>query len=464
MRVQALLVAALIALWPATAIAQSAVLQAGPFTAGHLPMYVPGSSYQTVVQDAGTANGGAPNVNPKELGLTVRGNGQPPYANAGVGPLNTNLCDFDAPTTNSTGYHYLCMSPNAQGGGLVAYGHSATASALPFTFSINGSSYEFPFSVGGIVGPTTTVIGDLVAWANTTGTLVSDIASITLAQMPSIPDQTVLCNTSGSTAKPSACTSLPQSMVSFSNESANTVFAGPVSGSSAAPAFRALLGADLPTPQPTSLGGIESHASVAHQFLTQISTTGAVSAAQPAFSDLSGVTNAITNSDLAQAGAFSFKGNNTNATANVTDMSAAQAAAVLPVFTGDSGSGGIQGLVPAPSSGQGSAGYVLGAAGSWTKGGIGVNQTWQTPSRSTGTVYQNTTGAPIEVKAILSMASNQNGQFFVGATSSATLEIDNVAAGGGAATVASVGGIVPNNWYYRVTISGATMESWAELR
>jgi hypothetical protein len=62
------------------------------------------------------------------------------------------------------------------------------------------------------------------------------------------------------------------------------------------------------------------------------------------------------------------------------------------------------------------------------------------------------------------MASNQNGQFFVGATSSATLEIDNVAAGGGAATVASVGGIVPNNWYYRVTISGATMESWAELR
>lgn len=39
---------------------------------------------------------------------------------------------------------------------------------------INGTAYSFPFSVGGIVGPGTTVVGDLVLWNNTTGTLVKD--------------------------------------------------------------------------------------------------------------------------------------------------------------------------------------------------------------------------------------------------------------------------------------------------
>lgn len=79
--------------------------------------------------------------------------------------------------------------------------------------------------------------------------------------------------------------------LSWHTQSANSILAGPTTGVAAAPTFRALVGADLPNPSPTSLGGVNSHASVSHQFLTQIGTDGSVSAAQPAASDLSnGVT------------------------------------------------------------------------------------------------------------------------------------------------------------------------------
>src|SRR5579859_2316722 len=45
--------------------------------------------------------------------------------------------------------------------------------------------------------------------------------------------------------------------------------------------------AQLPNPGVSSLGGVESFTAVAHNFLTQISTSGVVSAAQPSFSDIS---------------------------------------------------------------------------------------------------------------------------------------------------------------------------------
>lgn len=46
--------------------------------------------------------------------------------------------------------------------------------------------------------------------------------------------------------------------------------------------------AQLPNPGASSLGGVQSKAATTHQFLTQISTSGVVSAAQPAFTDISG--------------------------------------------------------------------------------------------------------------------------------------------------------------------------------
>ena len=74
----------------------------------------------------------------------------------------------------------------------------------------------------------------------------------------------------------------------------------------------------------------------------------------------------IGNSALASVPANSLKGNNTGSTATPVDLTAAQAAAILPAFTGDSGSGGVKGLVPAPAAGDAAAGKYLDADGTWT--------------------------------------------------------------------------------------------------
>jgi hypothetical protein len=138
------LMALLVIAAPASVYAQSALLQGGPITAGHVPVYINSYSQQPVVTDSGPAGGGPAGTGLSELGITASGNGTAPYANAGTGNLGTNFCDYDAPTTNATGYHSLCFSPNAQGGGLIAYNAFGTASALPFTIEVNGQNFTFP--------------------------------------------------------------------------------------------------------------------------------------------------------------------------------------------------------------------------------------------------------------------------------------------------------------------------------
>lgn len=74
----------------------------------------------------------------------------------------------------------------------------------------------------------------------------------------------------------------------LATHTANTFFSGPSSGSASNPTFRTLVGADLPNPSASTLGGVESFSAPAHQWINSISTSGVVSATQPAFSDLSG--------------------------------------------------------------------------------------------------------------------------------------------------------------------------------
>ncbi len=157
--------------------AQSTPLQGGPWTNGHLPMYSTSGNSQPVIQDSGPAGGGAVGLGASEQLLVARGTGTPPYAGQGTGPLGTNWCDYDAPITNATGYHYFCLSPNAQGGGLMVFGAGGAAAQTGFTFNINGTGYQFPFVVGGIVGPNTSVVNDFACWNNTTGTLLKDCGS-----------------------------------------------------------------------------------------------------------------------------------------------------------------------------------------------------------------------------------------------------------------------------------------------
>jgi len=75
---------------------------------------------------------------------------------------------------------------------------------------------------------------------------------------------------------------------SLLTQAKNTVLAGPTSGANANPTFRALVGADLPVPSSSTLGGIQSAASVSHQWVNSISTSGVPALSQPAFTDISG--------------------------------------------------------------------------------------------------------------------------------------------------------------------------------
>lgn len=74
----------------------------------------------------------------------------------------------------------------------------------------------------------------------------------------------------------------------LNTQTANTVWAGPTTGAAAFPTFRALVGADLPNPSSSSLGGTQSAAAVSHNWINSISTSGVPALSQPAFTDISG--------------------------------------------------------------------------------------------------------------------------------------------------------------------------------
>jgi hypothetical protein len=201
-----------LAFTPSLALAQAALLQGGPWTPGHPPQYVGQGSQQPVVSDGGAASGGGPGANLSEIGVTARGTGTPPYAGQGTGAYGTNICDYDAPTTNATGYHFLCFSANAQGGGLLAYGAGGVATPGNLQFIVNGATYVFPFTGSGggnVVGPGSSTVNDIATFNNTIGSLLKD------------------------------------SGVSLGSQAANLVLATP-NGSSGVPSFRALTFPDLP--------------------------------------------------------------------------------------------------------------------------------------------------------------------------------------------------------------------------
>lgn len=134
-RISIILVAAL----AATSVYAQTILQGGPVTPGHQPMYSGSGFTQPIVQDGGGSGGGALGVNPGEIGITSRSlTNTYPVVSGGNGPHGEHGCFYDAPTTNATGYHYLCLDPNAVGGGLIAYGAGGGASILPLYFNING--------------------------------------------------------------------------------------------------------------------------------------------------------------------------------------------------------------------------------------------------------------------------------------------------------------------------------------
>ena len=136
--------------FPALALAQGSLLQAGPTTQGHTPSYANqgGAGSQAVVQDSGPAGGGGAGLGLSELNLTARGSGASPFIGQGTGPLGTIFCIQDAPTSGPNGYHYLCFSANVSGAGLITYGAGGVASPQVLNFNINGTTVA-PVSCSG---------------------------------------------------------------------------------------------------------------------------------------------------------------------------------------------------------------------------------------------------------------------------------------------------------------------------
>jgi hypothetical protein len=95
-----------------------------------------------------------------------------------------------------------------------------------------------------------------------------------------------------------------------------------------------------------------------------------------------------------------------------------------------------------------------------TKSQIKVTQ----PTRALNTVYQNTTGRPIYVRVqIRDNAFPSITYFMIGTTSTPTIQIDQVYIVS-TSIATSVGGFVPNNYYYKINSTNTTLLNWTETQ
>ena len=88
----------------------------------------------------------------------------------GTGPTN---CAWTALVTSGAAQQ-ICLGGTTSGGAELYVQNYGSAPALPLTFSLNGTKYQFPYTVGGIVGPNPTVVGGVAVWGNTVGSLLAD--------------------------------------------------------------------------------------------------------------------------------------------------------------------------------------------------------------------------------------------------------------------------------------------------
>src|SRR6185312_8758133 len=103
-----------------------------------------------------------------------------------------------------------------------------------------------------------------------------------LSTLLALPQNEIFIGNASNVATPAPISSL------YGTQSANRIFAGPSSGAASNPGFRALVGADLPPPSASTLGGVESITSLAHNWIAFIDTAGLPHQSQPDLSDLTG--------------------------------------------------------------------------------------------------------------------------------------------------------------------------------
>jgi hypothetical protein len=91
---------------------------------------------------------------------------------------------------------------------------------------------------------------------------------------------------------------------------------------------------------------------------------------------------------------------------------------------------------------------------------IGAGQTWQTPTRTHSTSYQNTTGRSIQL--FIGGSSGATGRF-IEASSTGAFAGEQVSVGVVGGSNPSGNPIIPAGHYYRVNGS-TTISTWSELR
>jgi hypothetical protein len=272
--------------------------------------------------------------------------------------------------------------------------------------------------------------------------------------LAAIADGDVLANTSGGSAAPVATTistvidhalGNTQGDVLYRNSSGWVVLAPGTSGqvlttggTSANPSWTTVSGGGG-SGTVTSVGVSSTDLSVSG---SPVTTSGSIT--------LNVNSNAITNAKLAQMAAHTYKGNNTGSTANAIDLTATQLTAELNAVVGDTGSGGTKGMVPAPGSGDASAGKFLKADGTWEipPGGgggggsvtsVGVSSTdfsvSGSPITSSGSITLNLNTTGVTASTYKSVTVNTKGQVTAG-TNPTTLSdygiTDALALAGGA--------------------------------
>ena len=216
--------------------------------------------------------------------------------------------------TSPTGYHYLCLGPNSQGGGMLAYGAGGIAAPLPFALNINGVSTSLPGGPCTLCGSMATqsanavaITGGTISGVNLTGNLSFTVGGDLTGTLPNPTFNLANAHTWAG-------------QQTFSIAPIFTTLTGYIKGAGAGPAT-----ASTTVPTTDLSGTLQAAQEPAH--------TGAVTNSAGSLALAIG-SNVVTNSNLATMAAGTIKTNLTGAAAAATDSTFP---ALLNAFVGSAG-------------------------------------------------------------------------------------------------------------------------------
>lgn len=128
-----------------------------------------------------------------------------------------------------------------------------------------------------ITGSTISLISPVVIANGGTNATTANTAFNNLSPMTTLGD-TIYGGSSGAGTRLAGNTTTTKKFQTQTGDGVN----------STAPGWNTIIGSDLPNPSSSTLGGIQSYAAVANQWINTISTSGVPGSTQPAFSNISG--------------------------------------------------------------------------------------------------------------------------------------------------------------------------------